>query len=265
MAKQSTLLSRVVKGQSIGPFVGIFYGPPGVGKTTFGSTAPNPVFLQTEDGANVVGADRLPVAGSYDETIEYLDALINEEHSYNTLVIDSLDHLEPHIETKVLTTHKTDKGQYVERINDYGFGNGQGYMKDYWRDFFARIFELRAKRTMQTILIAHSEQKKHNVPDLPDPYDRWTLKLMKCSTELCVEYSDIIGFCTYETVTRKVDTGFGGVTVKGHTTGKRLLKLHDNAAFLAKSRYPVPAEIPLSYPDLHNHVYTAKDASNGGN
>ena len=73
-------LKDIISGQSFSPPVVLLYGPPGVGKTTFAGNAPAPIFIQTEDGANVVGADRFPLAESYDAIEAQLGTLVKEDH-----------------------------------------------------------------------------------------------------------------------------------------------------------------------------------------
>ena len=94
-------LKDIISGQSFSPPVVLLYGPPGVGKTTFAGNAPAPIFIQTEDGANVVGADRFPLAESYDAIEAQLGTLVKEDHDFKTLVIDSLDWLESLVWAKV--------------------------------------------------------------------------------------------------------------------------------------------------------------------
>ena len=96
-----TSLKDIISGQSFSPPVVLLYGPPGVGKTTFAGNAPAPIFIQTEDGAGVVGADRFPLAESYDAVEQQLGTLVKEDHDFKTLVIDSLDWLESLVWAKV--------------------------------------------------------------------------------------------------------------------------------------------------------------------
>ncbi|NYZ70527.1 AAA family ATPase, partial [Endozoicomonas sp. SM1973] len=73
----------------------LIYGTHGIGKTTFAANAPNPIFLFTEDGAGQLALDSFPLLKTYEDVISALNALINEEHDFKTVVLDSLDHLEP--------------------------------------------------------------------------------------------------------------------------------------------------------------------------
>ena len=73
----------------------ILYGGAGIGKSTFGSMLKAPIFLLTEDGLGKIQVDHFPLAGTFDEVIANITSLIEEDHSYKILVIDSLDWLEP--------------------------------------------------------------------------------------------------------------------------------------------------------------------------
>ena len=54
-------LSDVISGPNLEPPRITIYGGAGVGKSTFAAGAPNAIFLPTEDGIGVIGADRFPL------------------------------------------------------------------------------------------------------------------------------------------------------------------------------------------------------------
>ena len=81
----------------------VIYGPHKIGKTTFGSEAPDPVFIPTEDGLNgIPGVTSFPLCKSYDEVMEAITALFVEDHSHKTVVVDSLDWLERLVHTRIM-------------------------------------------------------------------------------------------------------------------------------------------------------------------
>ena len=49
----------------------------------------------TEDGLGKLQVPHFPLATSYAEVAEALDALLEEDHDYGTVVVDSVDWLEP--------------------------------------------------------------------------------------------------------------------------------------------------------------------------
>ena len=93
----------------------LIYGEPKKGKTTIGYQAPNPVFIQTEDGLQAMpAANAFPVAQSYEDVVKYMAELYNEEHNFNTLVVDSMDWLE-------VLIHKKVEEIYRKNIADIGY------------------------------------------------------------------------------------------------------------------------------------------------
>ena len=236
-------LSDIVDTQNIKPPRVLAYGPPGVGKTTFAASAPSPIFIQTEDGADVVGAARFPQPESYQAVEEQLGLLVNEKHDYQTLVIDSLDWLEPLVWAQLCEQHK------FKSIEDPGYGKGYVMALDLWRRFISGINAVREKANMAVVVIAHSQIRRFEDPDA-DPFDRYEIKVHKRAADLIMEHCDLIGFCTYKTSTKQVDTGFGRKVSRAIGTGERVIKTSARPAFIAKSRYPIPDELPLVWGDV---------------
>jgi hypothetical protein len=57
-------LQAISRNTSIQPPRIMVYGPHGLGKTTFGASAPAPIFILTEDGLGRLEVDHFPVAKS---------------------------------------------------------------------------------------------------------------------------------------------------------------------------------------------------------
>ncbi len=89
-----SLLSSVTQGVQVLPRRVMVYGVHGIGKSTFGAMAPDPIFIQTEDGLANLGAARFPLAESFEQVMASITALYTELHDYATVVIDSIDWLE---------------------------------------------------------------------------------------------------------------------------------------------------------------------------
>ena len=241
-------LSDVVDTPSLKPPRVLAYGPPGVGKTTFAASAPKPIFIQTENGADVVGAARLPIPENYLQVEEQIGLLVNETHDYQTLVIDSLDWLEPLVWARVCEQHK------LKSIEDAGYGKGYVMALDIWRRFIAGINAIRDQKNMAVVILGHSQIRKFEDPDA-DPFDRYEIKIHKRAADLIMEHCDLIGFCTYKTSTKQVDAGFGRKVNRAVGTGERVIKTEPRPAFIAKSRYPIPAELPLDWNNLIAAIY----------
>lgn len=227
----------------------IFYGPAGVGKTTLACSAPAPVVIQTEDGLGTLDATAFPLAQSYDEVIQALAALGQEDHEFQTVVIDSLDWLEPLIWQHVCAKH--DK----QSIEDFGYGKGYVEALAYWREFFDYTTALRDHRGMTVIMTAHSQVIRVEDPE-HDSFDAHTLKLHKRAAAVCEEFSDVIAYTTLKTMVRKEDKGFGQQRSRAISTGEREMRLVNTPAYLAKNRYDLPDVLPLAWDALAEHLPT---------
>ena len=79
---------------SLPPIV-VLHGLPGIGKTTLGQNFPTPVFLQNERIPIGLEIATFGLFENFSAVIDALRYLGTEPHEYRTLVIDSLDKLEP--------------------------------------------------------------------------------------------------------------------------------------------------------------------------
>lgn len=71
-------------------------GVEGVGKTEFAAQWPSPIMIRTT-GENVpagVSIDEFPEAASFDDLTDAIAALVNEDHSFGTFIVDALDGVE---------------------------------------------------------------------------------------------------------------------------------------------------------------------------
>ncbi|NCC41566.1 MAG: ATP-binding protein [Gammaproteobacteria bacterium] len=233
-------LSSIQKGGARKPPIMVLHGGPGIGKTTFASQAPRPVFLRTEDGMGTLSVDAFPVATSYQDVRDALTALFSEKHDYQTVVIDSLSALEPLIWRQVAAdANKTN-------VEDLGYGKGYVMALDYWAEFLGGIITLRDQQNIMPILIAHSEVTRYDSPTT-EPFDRYLIRLHKRAFALMYERADIIGFADWQTMIIKDDVGFNKKQARGIGTGERLLHLVERPAYIAKNRYNLPETIPLSW------------------
>jgi hypothetical protein len=221
----------------------------GVGKTTLASQAASPVFIRTEDGMGKIRQPAFPIAKNFGEVMGALRAL-QGEHKYRTVVVDSIDWLEP------LIWDTTCQENGKANIEDFGYGKGYTYADTYWKEFLNQLTLLRDKRGLTVVCIGHTEIKRFDAPDA-EPYDRYVLKLHKRASALVDEWADIIGFARYEVLTESTEVGFNKKVIRGVGTGARLLSLEERPAFDAKNRYGLPSEIPLSWSALRDALKEA--------
>lgn len=230
-----SFLSQVKRGKIKQPILTLIYGPDGLGKSTFGSEAPNPIFLGTERGTYSLDVARFPAVHSLKDFNQALTELLTEEHPYKTLVIDSLDWLEPLVwEQVVFDQEKTN----IKSIEDIGYARGYIYALDYWRSMQGKLTQLRDKG-MNIVLVAHATVKEAKDPSVQADYNRYQLKLHDKAAALWREYVDSLLFINLEVATAKDDKG----KMRAYGDGTRFLFTETRPAFHAKNRDNLPFQI----------------------
>ncbi|NBW51495.1 MAG: ATP-binding protein [Betaproteobacteria bacterium] len=217
----------------------VIAGPGKIGKTTFAAQAPNAVGILTEDGADAVDASAFPLCGSLGDVYQAISTLLNEDHQFQSVFLDSLDWLEP-----LLHAHVCQQNNW-KSIEAPGYGKGYIAAADEWRNLLSGFDALRDHRNMAVILIAHDKIKHYESP-LNEGYDTFTLKLHDRATGLIQEWADVIGFAGYKVLTKSQDVGFGQKETKAITTGERLLYVEPHPAHCGGNRFGLK-NMPLSW------------------
>lgn len=230
-------------GQPVPPRV-VIYGIPGIGKTTFGASAPKPIFLPTEDGLDAIKADAFPLLKSWGEIEEALGVLANEEHEFETVVLDSADWAENLILNQVARDHGLDS--YDSNAKPLAYGRGGRAAADYARRLLDGLDYLRDTKNMGVIILAHSQVKRFDDPTT-DAYDRYQLDLDKNVASVMVEWADVVGFANFRVSVKEETVGINAKKKRGLGSGERLLFTQEKPAFKAKSRWSIPAEMPFDY------------------
>ncbi len=236
----------------------ILYGVQGIGKTTAAATFAAPIVLRTEDGTCAIDVPTFPeVAASFEDVVSAIQAL-HGEHPYRTLVVDSLDWLEPLVWARVCRDHPDNSGQPMASIEGLGYGKGYVEADTWWRTLQGGLDSLRTVRGMQIVLIAHSEIKTFNPPD-SEGFDRYQPKLHKRAFALWQEWADNVLFCNYRTILKARDEK--GKTFRAEGRGDRVVHTQERPAYLAKNRWNLPDEIPVgadrSWKPLHDALRAA--------
>jgi hypothetical protein len=228
----------------------VLHGGGGVGKTTFAAGIPGVVFIPAEEGAGTLEFARFPRPTSYEDILNNIAALLQEDHEYKACAIDTVDHVEPLIWEAVCRDRSTSNRTY-DHIEDFGYAKGYTYADVYWTCILRSLDALRREKRMVTILLAHTESKTLEDP-VHGAYDKWVTKVHKRANALIHEWADIVGFAEIER-TPQVKEGKRDVkTVK--TTGRRVLCLEDSGGFIAKNRYGLPPRIELDYSALRAEI-----------
>lgn len=239
-------LASISKGQRIRPPRIVVYGVGGIGKTSFAAGAPKPIFIFTEAGQGTIDLDSFrpsdrpgdPCLRTWGEIIDALQALYNEKHDYQTVVIDSVDFAEP-----LLWNHICARDN-MANVEAYGYGKGYMHAADEARKMLGWLDALCMMRNMTVILVVHSQIKKFDAPDTQS-YERYILKLQERFAALVYDWSDACLFMNWRTYIVKDKDGPKTERVRGAGGGERVLYSEERPGFWAKNHYDLPEEMTI--------------------
>ena len=237
-AQTPSRLANLQRGPVAKPPRMLIYGVQGVGKSTFCNGAPNPIFICTEDGLGNIDATSFPLCRSFQDVLNCLDTLLNEPHDFQTVVVDSLDWLEPMLWKAVA------QQEGKASIEDFGYGKGYVIALDAWAYFLQQLNRLRDEKGMIVILTGHADVKRFDDPD-KGSYNRYNIKLHTRAGEKVMEDMDCVFFANYQVVMKTDEVGFNQKKNRALGNGQRLVYTQERPAYVAKNRYNLPDFISL--------------------
>lgn len=235
-------LANVVRKSKPQPMRILLHAVEKCGKTTFAADAPAPIFICPEEGlppalAATPHFDAPEGGWRWSDVIDAVRSLATEPHEFQTLVLDTLDWIEPVIWADLCARNKW------ESIETPGYGKGYNAALDEWRRLIAELEQLRRARGMHVIVLAHSWIRPFKDPE-SEGWDRYEMKLNKAAAGLWKEWVDCVMFAKHDQVATKDQRT---KRVRGISTGTRILHTVHNAAFDAGNRYSLPDTLPLDW------------------
>jgi Cdc6-like AAA superfamily ATPase len=214
----------------------LIYGPPGMGKTTLANEWPNPVFIQLEDGQGDQEITTFGRLGTYAEVMDALAALYTEEHDRKTVVIDSLDKLEPMVWAATCAENNW------ASIEAPGYGKGYIATDGFWREVIDATNALRRDRGINVVFIAHSTIDTVNDP-MTSAYSRFDIRLHKRALALFQDEMDVILFMNQDVSIKTEDGKMGAKRTRADGGGNRWIYAAPRPAFVAKNRFGIPDKL----------------------
>jgi len=232
------LKSMISRPVSDAPMLTIF-GEGGTGKTSLAATFPAPVFIRAEDGFDVFAGKKapnaFPVLKNGEDIFEQLDALLEQEHPFKTLVIDSITSLDKKFESDIVR-----KDPRAKSINQAMGGYGAGYsaVAELHSKVKDRCDQLREKKGMTIVFLGHVETETMDLPDEPN-YSRYSMRIHKKSIGYYTDFVSLVGLLKLQTI---VDQESG----KAKSFGDRVMIVDKRASSITKNRYGIVDDIDVA-------------------
>lgn len=231
----------VTTGVQAAPVKTVLYGPEGIGKSTFASHFPDPVFIDTEGGTKRLNVARLPQPTSWAMLLDEVAEVRKGNVPCGTLVLDTADWAERLCIQAVCARAK------VNGIEDFGYGKGYTYAKEEFAKLLDALEEV-LNAGHNVVMLAHAAITKFEQPDAVGNYDRWSMKTSKQVAPLLREWCDMLLFANYKTVVEKA--GSGPNAKNKASGGRRVLYTTHHPCWDAKNRFGLPEELPLDYASI---------------
>jgi phage nucleotide-binding protein len=211
----------------------------GMGKTSLAAEFPRPVFIRTEDGTKSIEHREdialFPLAESAQDVFDAFGALLREDHSFGTVVLDTITQLNTMIEAEVVKADGKAKS-----INQAAGGYGAGYSQvaEVHRQIREVAGILSQRKNMHVLFLAHAETETVDPPD-GDAYTRYSIRMHKKSVSHYSDNVDLVGF-----IKPQIYTVGSGDKKKATTDGTRVITCYPVPSHISKNRFGIDKDLP---------------------
>ena len=239
---------QIISGQIPKAIKTVVYGTEGIGKSTFASQFPAPIFIDTEGSTAHMNVDRTPQPKTFAELIEQVKYFAKHPNELGTLVIDTADWAEK------LAIRSLFEAKHLQGIEDLGYGKGYVFVYEDMGRLLNALDECIAAG-VNVVITAHAAIRKFEQPDELGAFDRWELKCINApKANVCAmlkELTDLLLFVNWKTVT--ITTNNKKKKAVGGT--ERVMYTQHRATFDAKNRFNLPDELPFAF-DSIAHLFS---------
>lgn len=233
---------EIIRGKLPGALKVVVYGPEGIGKSTFASQFPGPLFIDTEGSTRHMDVARTPKPTSWPMLLGLVGEVIRDPSLCRTLVVDTMDWAE-----LMCMQYVCDKYQ-KKSIEEFGYGKGYTYLSEEFGRLLNQLSEV-VERGVHVVVTAHAKMRKFEQPDELGAYDRWEMKLSSKTAPLVKEWADMVLFANYKTYAVKTEGG----KVKGQGGERRMCTAH-HPCWDAKNRFGLAPELPFAFAEIASVV-----------
>lgn len=235
---------KIISGKTGGALKVVIYGPEGIGKSTLAAHFPRPVFIDTEGSTRHMDVARTEKPTSWAMLMEQVEYIRANPGMCSSLIIDTADWAEQLCIDGICASKK------LTGIEDMGYGKGYVYLAEEYGRLLNALEEI-VGRGVHVVLTAHAMMRKFEQPDEMGAYDRWELKLQKKTSALVKEWSDLLLFANYKTMSVATDDKSKKFKAQG---GRRVMYTTHHPCWDAKNRLGLPEELPLDFAALAQYI-----------
>lgn len=237
--KGRDLFMQITKGKLPGAKKVVIYGPEGIGKSTFASHFPFPVFCDTEGSTKAMDVSRFDPPQKWEDLFTAVNYVMENPSCCKTFVLDTADWAE------MLCIKFTCEKGGVNGIEDFGYGKGYTYTQENFKKLIDKLDKL-IEMGINVVVTAHAKMRKFEQPDEMGAYDRWEMKLSKQVAPMLKEWADMVLFANYKTFVVEDDK----TKSKKAQGGKRVMYATHNPCWDAKNRYGLKDCMPFDYSEI---------------
>lgn len=232
---------NITKGIISKPVKVCVYGVEGIGKTTFASQFPEPLFFDLDKGSAQLNVSRVTDITSWPLLLSGIKEIYDNPSICKTLVIDTADAAERMCIDYIC-------GKFNKKgIEDFGYGAGYTYLTEEFARFLVQL-DACIGQGVNVVVLAHAVLKTVTLPEEMGTYDHWELKLSSKTTNkvapLVKEWADLLLFANYKTIL--IEDG----TRKKAAGGKRIMYTTHTTFADAKNRFSLAEELPFDYNEI---------------
>lgn len=228
------------KGKKQSAIKAVVYGPEGIGKSTFASKWPKPLFLDIEGSTCRMDVERVEGVNGWSMALAVVQDLVKDPQGYKTLVFDTADWMDRMLQQYIIARAGKPEIDSIEKVGG-GYGKGYVFAAEEWKKMFDLLDQLRERHGVNILMLAHAALRKFEQPDEMGAYDRWELKVHKNSSSLFKEWAELLLFANYKTLVVEV---YGKAKAQG---GKRVMFTTHHNCWDAKNRFGLKDELPFEF------------------
>lgn len=226
---------KIEKTRRAKPLKVVIYGPEGIGKTTFASQFPDPIFIDTDnEGTSFIDAKKLPDPTDWSMLMQEVQFAAASQPG-KTLVLDTADWAEALAKQYLMNKN------HWKAIDSANYGAKYVALADEIQKLLQALNQV-VIAGMNVVITAHAQLKKQELPDEIGAFDRWELKLERRDSAMIKEWADLLLFADYKTTV--VTDSNNRAKAQG---GERVMYTTHKPTWDAKNRLGLADQLPFKY------------------